>query len=42
MPGLRDSLLIAAAVALAAAPVSLLLRPAEAGASKPQVKGLTR
>jgi MFS transporter, DHA2 family, methylenomycin A resistance protein len=33
LPGLRDSLLIAAAVALAAATVSLLLQPAEPGAS---------
>jgi MFS transporter, DHA2 family, methylenomycin A resistance protein len=33
LPGMRDSLLIAAAVALAAAAVSLLLKPAEPGAS---------
>ena len=33
LPGLRDSLLIAAVVALATAAVSLLLRPAEVGAS---------
>jgi MFS transporter, DHA2 family, methylenomycin A resistance protein len=33
LPGLRDSLLIAAAVALAAAAVSLLLRPGQARAS---------
>jgi len=38
LPGMRDSLLIAAAVALAAAAVSLLLRPGNAGAS-PQRKG---
>jgi MFS transporter, DHA2 family, methylenomycin A resistance protein len=33
LPGMRDSLLIAAAVALAAAAVSLLLRPANTGAN---------
>jgi MFS transporter, DHA2 family, methylenomycin A resistance protein len=33
LPGLRDSLLIAAAISLAAAAVSLLLRAARSGAS---------
>jgi EmrB/QacA subfamily drug resistance transporter len=39
LPGMRDSLLIAAAVALAAGGVSLLIRPARLGQPTDQLKG---